>query len=87
LKVTTRLTLDALAWACSKRANQKDTLVYDVIVAGAGPVGLFLASELRLAKLSVLEHRPNKRGFVRDRGAFRQRLAPFPGAFPGPAGE
>jgi hypothetical protein len=32
------------------------------------------------------EHKPNKRGFVRDRGAFRQRLAPFPGAFPGPAG-
>ena len=31
-----------------------DTLVYDVIIAGAGPVGLFLASELRLAKLSVL---------------------------------
>jgi 2-polyprenyl-6-methoxyphenol hydroxylase-like FAD-dependent oxidoreductase len=27
---------------------------YDVIVAGAGPVGLFLACELRLAKLSVL---------------------------------
>ena len=31
-----------------------DTLVYDVIIAGAGPVGLFLASELRLAQLSVL---------------------------------
>ncbi|MGA3124711.1 MAG: FAD-dependent monooxygenase [Polyangiaceae bacterium] len=29
-------------------------MVYDVIVAGAGPVGLFLACELRLAKLSVL---------------------------------
>jgi 2-polyprenyl-6-methoxyphenol hydroxylase-like FAD-dependent oxidoreductase len=29
-------------------------LVYDVIIAGAGPVGLFLASELRLAQLSVL---------------------------------
>jgi len=29
-------------------------LVYDVIIAGAGPVGLFLAGELRLAKLSVL---------------------------------
>ncbi len=27
---------------------------YDVIIAGAGPVGLFLASELRLAELSVL---------------------------------
>ncbi len=29
-------------------------MVYDVIIAGAGPVGLFLASQLRLAKLSVL---------------------------------
>jgi hypothetical protein len=29
-------------------------LIYDVIIAGAGPVGLFLAGELRLAKLSVL---------------------------------
>jgi 2-polyprenyl-6-methoxyphenol hydroxylase-like FAD-dependent oxidoreductase len=29
-------------------------LVYDVIIAGAGPVGLFLACELRFAKLSVL---------------------------------
>ena len=28
--------------------------MYDVIIAGAGPVGLFLAAELRLAKLSVL---------------------------------
>jgi 2-polyprenyl-6-methoxyphenol hydroxylase-like FAD-dependent oxidoreductase len=29
-------------------------LIYDVIIAGAGPVGLFLAGELRLADLSVL---------------------------------
>jgi len=29
-------------------------LAYDVIIAGAGPVGLFLACELRLRKLSVL---------------------------------
>jgi 2-polyprenyl-6-methoxyphenol hydroxylase-like FAD-dependent oxidoreductase len=29
-------------------------VIYDVIIAGAGPVGLFLACELRLAKLSVL---------------------------------
>ena len=28
--------------------------MYDVIIAGAGPVGLFLACELRLADLSVL---------------------------------
>ncbi|HEY4182700.1 MAG TPA: FAD-dependent monooxygenase [Kofleriaceae bacterium] len=28
--------------------------MYDVVIAGAGPVGLFLACELRLAKLSVL---------------------------------
>ena len=29
-------------------------MLYDVVIAGAGPVGLFLACELRLAKLSVL---------------------------------
>jgi 2-polyprenyl-6-methoxyphenol hydroxylase-like FAD-dependent oxidoreductase len=34
--------------------ERDDAAVYDVIIAGAGPVGLFLASELRLAKLSVL---------------------------------
>src|SRR5262249_9606100 len=34
--------------------DQEDGVIYDVIIAGAGPVGLFLASELRLAKLSVL---------------------------------
>jgi 2-polyprenyl-6-methoxyphenol hydroxylase-like FAD-dependent oxidoreductase len=28
--------------------------IYDVVIAGAGPVGLFLACELRLADLSVL---------------------------------
>jgi 2-polyprenyl-6-methoxyphenol hydroxylase-like FAD-dependent oxidoreductase len=30
------------------------SLTYDVVIAGAGPVGLFLACELRLAELSVL---------------------------------
>jgi 2-polyprenyl-6-methoxyphenol hydroxylase-like FAD-dependent oxidoreductase len=29
-------------------------LIYDVVIAGAGPVGLFLACELRLADISVL---------------------------------
>ena len=28
--------------------------MYDVVIAGAGPVGLFLACELRLANVSVL---------------------------------
>jgi len=32
----------------------QSTFTYDVIIAGAGPVGLFLACELRLAGLSVL---------------------------------
>lgn len=30
------------------------TEIYDVVIAGAGPVGLFLACELRLANISVL---------------------------------
>jgi 2-polyprenyl-6-methoxyphenol hydroxylase-like FAD-dependent oxidoreductase len=30
------------------------SLTYDVMIAGAGPVGLFLTCELRLADLSVL---------------------------------
>ncbi len=29
-------------------------MIYDAVIAGAGPVGLFLACELRLADLSVL---------------------------------
>jgi 2-polyprenyl-6-methoxyphenol hydroxylase-like FAD-dependent oxidoreductase len=32
----------------------QSTSLYDVVIAGAGPVGLFLACELRLAGLSVL---------------------------------
>lgn len=35
-------------------------LIYDVVVAGAGPVGLFLACELRLAGLSVLVLEPQE---------------------------
>jgi len=34
--------------------NEELILSYDVIIAGAGPVGLFLACELRLAGVSVL---------------------------------
>jgi 2-polyprenyl-6-methoxyphenol hydroxylase-like FAD-dependent oxidoreductase len=34
--------------------NYQDQSVYDVIISGAGPVGLFLACELALAKCSVL---------------------------------
>jgi len=34
--------------------NEQNTAIYDVIIAGAGPVGLFLACELALAKCSVL---------------------------------
>jgi len=40
----------------TKESNHplQDPSIYDVIVAGAGPVGLFLACELALAKCSVL---------------------------------
>ncbi|HEY4326632.1 MAG TPA: FAD-dependent monooxygenase [Mucilaginibacter sp.] len=34
--------------------NDQNQLIYDVIISGAGPVGLFLACELALAKCSVL---------------------------------
>src|ERR1700728_2141873 len=34
--------------------SPQDPLIHDVIIAGAGPVGLFLAGELALAKCSVL---------------------------------
>ncbi|MEJ1963541.1 MAG: NAD(P)/FAD-dependent oxidoreductase [Gammaproteobacteria bacterium] len=36
------------------QAPEEFVLIYDVLIAGAGPVGLFLACELRLADLSVL---------------------------------
>jgi 2-polyprenyl-6-methoxyphenol hydroxylase-like FAD-dependent oxidoreductase len=38
----------------SAKAPEDLSLIYDVVIAGAGPVGLFLACELRLANLSVL---------------------------------
>jgi 2-polyprenyl-6-methoxyphenol hydroxylase-like FAD-dependent oxidoreductase len=34
--------------------NNSTSILYDVIIVGAGPVGLFLASELALANCSVL---------------------------------
>src|ERR1700754_3225435 len=34
--------------------TEQNTTIYDVIIAGAGPVGLFLACELDLAKCTVL---------------------------------
>ena len=46
-------TADTTASASVPR-DESQTTRYDVIIAGAGPVGLFLACELRLAKLSVL---------------------------------
>jgi thioredoxin reductase len=35
-------------------APEEFVLIYDVVIAGARPVGLFLACELRLAGLSIL---------------------------------
>jgi len=50
-------------------------MVYDVVIAGAGPVGSFLACELRLAGVSVLAlermedpHSPLKAGWMGMRG-------------------
>src|ERR1700678_1780846 len=43
-----------IAQSRPKPPSKEDAMVYEVIIAGAGPVGLFLASELRLHKLSVL---------------------------------
>ena len=37
-----------------KIRSASEPSIYDVVIAGAGPVGLFLACELRLADLSVL---------------------------------
>src|ERR1700710_2244586 len=41
--------------------NTQNQTIYDVLISGAGPVGLFLACELALAKCSVLvlEKSPN----------------------------
>jgi 2-polyprenyl-6-methoxyphenol hydroxylase-like FAD-dependent oxidoreductase len=36
------------------KALKEFPMIYDVVIAGAGPVGLFLACELRLAGISVL---------------------------------
>jgi len=57
---------------------------YDVIIAGAGPVGLFLACELRLAKRSVLvleqladPHSPLKRAPFGTRGLWGPSVEAF----------
>ena len=59
-------------------------MIYDVIIAGAGPVGLFLASELRLAKLAVLvleqaedPHSPLKRMPFGMRGLWGPSIETF----------
>src|ERR1700734_4567679 len=63
-RVCTILTQGHSGTLCFQLFNMKATLkdnkstqnlsIYDVIISGAGPVGLFLACELALAKCSVL---------------------------------
>jgi 2-polyprenyl-6-methoxyphenol hydroxylase-like FAD-dependent oxidoreductase len=43
-----------LAVHLGAKALKEFSMIYDVVIAGAGPVGLFLACELRLAGISVL---------------------------------
>ena len=43
-----------MATASHEEVDMKTLITHDVIIAGAGPVGLFLACELALAKCSVL---------------------------------
>jgi 2-polyprenyl-6-methoxyphenol hydroxylase-like FAD-dependent oxidoreductase len=43
-----------LATTSNESAGMKTPVTYDVIISGAGPVGLFLACEMALAKCSVL---------------------------------
>jgi 2-polyprenyl-6-methoxyphenol hydroxylase-like FAD-dependent oxidoreductase len=72
--------IDALAW----RALEDMALMHDVVIAGAGPVGLFLACELRLAGLSVLvleqaedPHSPLKRLPFGRRGLWAPSMDAF----------
>ncbi|QLG93664.1 FAD-dependent monooxygenase [Pseudomonas yamanorum] len=60
------------------------SVIYDVVIVGAGPVGLFLACELRIAKLSVLvleqaesPHSPLKRLPFGMRGLWTPTLEAF----------
>ncbi len=39
---------------CTEYILGLSMIIYDVVISGAGPVGLFLACELALAKCSVL---------------------------------
>ena len=59
-------------------------MIYDVVIAGAGPVGSFLACELRLAGVSVLvlermedPHSPLKAGWMGMRGLNRPSVEAF----------
>ena len=70
--------------AYEQQRNDQAGPSYDVLIAGAGPVGLFLACELRLAKRSVLvleqtedPHSPLKRLPFGRRGLWGPSLEAF----------
>lgn len=54
LSTSSALNISMFKSATRSPSAKAVSVIYDVVIAGAGPVGLFLACELRMANLSVL---------------------------------